>query len=142
MVNIYFCVQLKVKEFTDENNCSDQRSLHFNFQTTSDGVTGCWNDPIAECKLDFAQIGPYWQVDCSISPAIIGNNDEICDQGITQIELTNADGDTGVVIEVQVLPNSNVSGEKDHYFEGGEGMIADTLINNSDTIQTIMYVAH
>jgi hypothetical protein len=141
VVNIYFCVQLKVKEFTDSKNCSDQRSLHFNFQTTSDGVTGCWNDPIAECKLDFAQIGPYWQVDCSISPAIIGNNDEICDQGITQIELTNADGDTGVVIEVQVLPNSNVSGEKDHYFEGGEGMIADTLINNSDTIQIITYIA-
>lgn len=142
VVNIYFCVQLKVKEFTDSNSCHNQRSLHFNFQTTSDGVTGCWNDPIAECKLDFAQIGPNWEVDCATSPAIIGNNDEICDQGITQIRLTNADSDTDVVIEVQALPNANVSGENDHYFEGGEGTIADTLINNSDTMQTIMYVAH
>ncbi len=140
-ISISMCLNLKVKKFDTSLDCIEQRSLHFNFQTTSDGVTGCWNDPIAECKLDYAQIGPNWEVDCSTSPVITGNNDEICGRGITQIDLTNSDSDTLVVIDVKVLPNPKVTGEKKHYFESGKGTITDTLINNSDTIQIITYIA-
>jgi hypothetical protein len=64
VVNINLCVNLKVREFVTGGDCQSNRNLQINFQTTSDGVTGCWNDPVAECKLDKAQIGPNWKIDC------------------------------------------------------------------------------
>lgn len=77
-VNINFCVNLKVKTFSSAQECNNNRSLHFNFQTTSHGVSGCWDDPIAECKLDFAQVGPAWEVDCRQLPKVLGNDRALC----------------------------------------------------------------
>jgi len=139
-VNINFCVNLKVRTFSNQQECNDNRDLHFNFQTTSDGVSGCWEDPIAECKLDFAQIGPAWEVDCSQPPKVLGPNPVLCKEGNANLVLTNADGDGNVIIDVQYQDNPNVSGENNHIFNGF-GTINDFLINNSSSVQVVTYIA-
>ncbi|MBK8347035.1 MAG: T9SS type A sorting domain-containing protein [Saprospiraceae bacterium] len=63
--NIYFCTELHVKTFATQNEFETNKNLRFNFQTTTDGATGCWEDPIMECTRDYAQIGPDWVIDDS-----------------------------------------------------------------------------
>jgi gliding motility-associated-like protein len=140
VVPIEFCVDLKVKVFETEEECFENKDLHFNFQTTSDGVSGCWEDPVAECKLDFAQIGPKWEIDCERPPKVIGNDQELCTEGMVEIDLTNEDGSSTVDIECEVLPNSNVTGQMDHTFPGGFGTIDDYLTNIGTNTEVIEYV--
>ena len=135
-----FCVNLKVRTFSSQEECSDNRSLKFNFQTTSDGVSGCWEDFVAECKLDFAQVGPAWEVDCSQPPKVLGQNQVLCKEGFANLILTNADGDNNVVIDVEVQDNPNVTGENNHIFNGF-GTINDFLVNNSSSVQVVTYIA-
>ncbi|MBK9255210.1 MAG: T9SS type A sorting domain-containing protein [Saprospiraceae bacterium] len=72
VTNINICMDLKVRTFENAQQASEGRNLRINFHTTSDGVTGCWNDPAAECKRDYAQIGPDWKVSCdTFEPAPI-----------------------------------------------------------------------
>ena len=138
--NLNFCVNLKVRTFSSQDECIENRSLQFNFQTTSDGVTGCWEDFVAECKLDFAQVGPKWEVDCSQPPKVLGQDKELCIEGFTDLVLTNADGDNNVVINVEVQDNPNVSGENNYIFNGF-GTINDFLVNNSSSVQVVTYIA-
>ncbi len=142
IANISFCVDLKVREFDNEADCIANRSLHFNFQTTSDGVSGCWNDPVAECKLDKAQIGPNWQIDCDRPPKILGDDFELCHEGMVNIELTNEDGSGSVTIIVNHIPNADVSGANDFVFTGGSGTIDDYLISSSTGITIQQYEAY
>jgi len=137
-VDVNFCIDLKVREFNDDSECIANRSLRFNFQTTSDGVTGCWNDPIAECKLDLAQHGPRWEIDCATIPNVIGHNDEVCSHEPTNIEVYTEDG-SGLDIEVISQNNPFVLGQKNHTITGGSGIINDTLINNTDNDQIVYY---
>lgn len=65
VVELNFCIDLQVKVFNSDVECYVNRNLDFNFQTISHGVSGCYNDPTAECTLDYAQIGPNWNIDCS-----------------------------------------------------------------------------
>lgn len=65
-----------------------KESLRFNFITTSDGVTGCYEDLIAECKLDFAQIGPDWKVDCVLPPRVNVSDKDLCYEGFVNTFLT------------------------------------------------------
>ncbi len=144
VVSINFCIDLKVKEFDSNADCIKNRNLRFNFQTTSDGVTGCWNDPVAECKLDYAQIGPNWEIDCSenmyVSAGISGTSVEICSQESTDFEIFIKDGGDDD-IHVTFINNPFISGQKNHIFYGGEGTIADILTNNADTTQIAYYIA-
>jgi len=139
--DLSFCVNLKVRTFTSEQECSDNRDLHFNFQTTSHGVSGCWDDPIVECKLDFAQIGPLWEIECTQLPVILGENKILCKEGNTNLLLTNADGNNNIIIDVEFTDNPDVSGENSHVFNGF-GTINDFLVNNSSSIQTVSYIAN
>lgn len=138
VVDINFCIDLKVRKLISAEDCVRNRSLRFNFQTTSDGVTGCWNDPIAECKLDYAQIGPNWEIDCATIPKVIGSNDEVCSYEPTNIEVSTEDG-SNLDIQVIAQNNQNVSGQKNHTITGGSGIIKDTLINNTDSVQIVYY---
>ncbi|MBK8516161.1 MAG: hypothetical protein IPL55_07680 [Saprospiraceae bacterium] len=140
--NINFCVNLQVREFADENECNANKSLRFNFQTTSDGVSGCWNDPTAECKLDKKQIGPNWQIDCVRPPKVLGNDREICRNGNANIFMTNSAGSSAVTIVVTPVPNPFVSGANSHNFSNGSGTINDFLTNNSSSIQIQKYEAY
>ncbi|HMU04171.1 MAG TPA: hypothetical protein PJ990_11120, partial [Saprospiraceae bacterium] len=137
-VDINFCVDLKVRELNNAEDCIRNRSLRFNFQTTSDGVTGCWNDPIAECKLDYAQIGPNWEIDCATIPNVIGQNLEVCSNEPLNLEIFTEDG-SGLDIEVISQNNPFVSGQKNYIITGGSGIINDTLINNTDNDQFVFY---
>jgi hypothetical protein len=141
VVSINFCVDLTVREFDDPAECTANRSLRFNFQTTSDGVSGCWNDPIAECKLDFAQIGPAWEIDCARPPKILGNDFEICHEGTVDIDLVTEDGSNLTIIVTQI-PNPDVTGANDHIFPGGFGNIDDFLTNTSSSTTIQYYEAY
>ncbi|MBK9736707.1 MAG: gliding motility-associated C-terminal domain-containing protein [Saprospiraceae bacterium] len=142
VVNINFCVDLKVREFDNQADCNANKSLQFNFQTTSDGVSGCWNDPVAECKLDKAQIGPAWQIDCRRPPKVLGNDDELCHEGIIDIDLTNEAGIGGVDLVVTHIPNPDVTGAMDHLFTNGSGTIDDYLTNTSANTTIQEYEAY
>ncbi len=137
VVNINFCINLKVKEFENEADWSANKNLKISFQTTSDGVSGCWNDPIAECKLDKAQIGPEWQVDSDSTPNVQGADFELCHEGQIDIDLTHENGLGNVTIIVEPILNPVVSGAMSHIFPNGSGTIDDYLISSSSgtTIQ-------
>jgi hypothetical protein len=56
VAEVFFCFELTVRDdFLTDNECS-QADLKVGFQTFSDGVAGCWEDPSGECLLDEAQI--------------------------------------------------------------------------------------
>lgn len=141
VVDINFCVDLTVREFDDPAECVANRSLRFNFQTTSDGVSGCWNDPVAECKLDLAQIGPAWEIDCARPPKILGNDFELCHEGEIDIDLVTEDGSNLTIIVTQI-PNPDVTGANDHIFPGGAGTIDDYLTNTSSSTTIQYYEAY
>lgn len=141
VVSINFCVDLTVREFDDPADCIANRSLRFNFQTTSDGVSGCWNDPVAECKLDYAQIGPNWEIDCARPPKILGNDFELCHEGEIDIDLVTEDG-SNLTIIVTHIPNPDVTGAMDHVFPGGAGTIDDYLTNTSSSTTIQYYEAY
>jgi hypothetical protein len=63
---INFCLDLKVKDHVSTLDCMNHDDLQIGFQTFSQGLVGCWEDPIGECLLDFAQYGPSWIVACPI----------------------------------------------------------------------------
>jgi len=144
VVSINFCIDLKVKTFDAETDCFNNRNLRFNFQTTSDGVTGCWNDPVAECLRDYAQIGPNWEIDCSqslnVNAGISGNAVEICSHESAGLALFLENG-SNEIIEVYFLNNPHIFGQKIHTFNSGQGAIDDNLVNTSDTTQILYYIA-
>jgi len=140
--NVNICINLKVREFDNEADCFANRSLQINFQTTSDGVSGCWNDPVAECKLDKAQIGPNWQIDCNRPPKVLGNDFELCTEGMTNIDLTNEYDLGNIAIIVEPMPNPAVSGAMSHIFPNGSGTIDDYLISSSSGTTIQKYVVY
>ncbi|MBK8348804.1 MAG: hypothetical protein IPL08_14760 [Saprospiraceae bacterium] len=113
--------------------------MRFSFQTTSDGVSGCWEDAF-ECKFDYAQIGPNWEIDCNRPPKVVGPPRELCKEGNANLPVATEDGSSNVTIDVTYIDNSNVSGENNHTFAGGSGLINDYLINNSQSIQVVRYI--
>lgn len=55
---------LRVKDFDNNDDCSEKNDLSIGFQTFSDGTAGCWEDPAGECLLDRSMHGPAWEVQC------------------------------------------------------------------------------
>jgi len=129
---------LRVKEFDSFEDCLANRDLSISFQTFSDGVAGCWEDPVGECLLDRAMFSPAWEVECEAPPAVEGPDEEICHDGITNILVQTVDGSTNTII-VEVEDNPNVTGEMSYVFEGGTGTIQDDLLNLTNTEQVVIY---
>lgn len=142
VVTILLCVNLKVQEYVDFNDCKAKESLRFNFITTSDGVTGCYEDLIAECKLDFAQIGPDWKVDCVLPPRINASDKDLCYEGFVNTLLTTVTPDPNVSIIVEQIPNPDVTGAMDHEFFGGSGTLNDFLTNTSSSVTVQQYIIY
>ena len=143
VADIHFCFDMKVRESFPADNFEAYSDLHVNFQTTSAGVTGCWNDPVAECKLDLTQKGPKWKIICedTNTPKVMGDvNSEICTNTRMDLELS-VDSPDSFNIDVVAIPNPLISGTKNHYFVNNQGFINDTLVNLSSAVQVQKYVA-
>lgn len=76
--NINFCIDLKVKDLEDLQDCENQK-LDITLAVTADGETGCWSD--IACSLSTPL---YFEtaIDCSSEPLQIQLSDvEICEGG-------------------------------------------------------------
>ncbi|MDF1696034.1 MAG: gliding motility-associated C-terminal domain-containing protein [Saprospiraceae bacterium] len=129
---------LTVKEFDNFDDCFENKDLSISFQTFSDGVAGCWEDPVGECILDRAMFSPPWEIECEAPPAVEGPDDELCHDGVTDIFVQTVDGSTTTVI-VEVEDNPFVTGENNYTFNGGTGTIMDDLLNLTNDIQIVIY---
>jgi len=131
---------IKVKEFESEEECMENNDLRIVFNTFSDGGAGCWEDNEAECLNDRLQSSPWWKVNCAIVPDLITENDNICSGETTNINV-RIDGDGTDTIEVTFIDNPNITGEKNHIFPGGSGVITDTLtmVNESTYVPDTVY---
>lgn len=139
-VNVEFDIQMTIKEFQDMAECLNfQNDLTFSIQTFSDGVTGCWEDPTAECLKDVNQVISY-PIECELPPGVIANPNpvEICSGDELLVNVTTDDGSN---LEIIVTPEDNpdVDGENEYTFMGS-GDITDVLINNSGSVQTVTYI--
>ena len=124
-VDINFCFNTTTKSL-DEVNCTANRDLSISFQTTSDAVTGCWEDN--PCIIDPSIMGPNWEINCQISAAVIAMPEsvEIC--GSDQI-LVNVSTEDSSALQITVSPidNPNISGANVYTFDQGLGSITDEL---------------
>ena len=142
-VDVDVCFDLVVKSFEDEDgdgepdeDCEENRDLQIVFQTTSDAVSGCWEDN--PCIIDPSITGPAWLIDCDVPPLVLGDDAEICNMGTLDIGVTTEDG-SAVDIEVEVMDNPNVDGETNFSFTGGFGVIDNTLTNTSGNVEIVIY---
>lgn len=139
MAQIDWNFKLRVKKFEDLEDCFDNDKLFISFQTFSDGVAGCWEDPVGECLLDRAMYGPIWTIGCSETPpAVIANDLEICTEQVADIAVNTENGSQNAII-VKALDNPNITGGNDYEFENGAGIISDSLVNNSEEDQILQY---
>ncbi len=127
-------INLKVKEFSTQEECLDNDDLLISFQAFSDGGTGCWDDPIAECLIDKPQFSPAWKVNCDMSPGILATSEQqaICSGSTVEIDVSQDDGLATEDIEITFEENPNVYGQANHYFYNGYGTINDILTINDD----------
>lgn len=139
---INFCMTLVVKTFDSVEECLAANDLTFSFQTFSDGVAGCWEDPLGECLLDLAQFGPSWEVDCNVSPPAEAEPVLICSGDEAGVQVTIEGGLNGDII---IMPDPDkptaVEGLGEHEFSGGSGIIDDILENCSSDIDSAHYIA-
>ncbi len=143
LVPVDVCFDLIVKAFPDEDgdgipdeDCEMNRDLQISLQTTSDAVTGCWEDN--PCIIDPSITGPAWEINCDVPAEVLGDDVEICFTETLDIDVNTDDG-SAVDIVVEVIDNPNVDGETDFMFTGGNGTIDNTLTNTSSTVQIVMY---
>lgn len=135
---IDWTLNLKTKVYEDEEECLMADDLWVSFQTFSDGVAGCWEDPVGECLIDRAMFSPSWKLHCEKIPAVAALDHEYCNGATANVELHTLDGLPHDII-VEYVENPNVTGAMNHEFEGGSGVIQDVLINISDEPQVMQY---
>lgn len=138
-LTVEICMNLRTRVFDNIDDCNANRDLQISFVTTSDGVSGCWNDPIAECKLDVAQVGPQWELDCT-PPVLVDFEDvEICDNATLNSEFITSDG-SATPINIEPIPNPNVTGMNPYTFPNGSGTVTDMLDNITTSVQVAEYI--
>jgi hypothetical protein len=135
---IEICMTLTTREFESTDECNENRSLRIRFITTSDGVSGCWNDPVAECRLDVGQVGPAWAIDCTEPVRVEFEDVELCNEGTLNVVISTQDGSTTPIF-VEPIPNPFVTGMNSYEFPTGFGTITDMLTNTSNTVQIAEY---
>lgn len=146
VATINWCFTVTTKVFDTEAECLENNDLQINLFAFSDGVAGCWEDPVGECLLDLPQFGPPWLLECEMPPMVEDDPDtptntiEICNGDFADLPLVNDDGSSND-IQVTVTPNPDVTGEMDHFLTGGFGSIGGNLMNTSTSVQTVVYEA-
>ncbi len=124
-VDIDFCFLITTKSL-DEVSCTENRDLSISIQTTSDAVTGCWEDN--PCIIDPSMVGPNWEINCNTSVAVLAvpESVEIC--GSEQISVSvSAEDNSASQITVTPIVNPNISGANAYSFDQGVGSITDEL---------------
>jgi hypothetical protein len=139
-LTVEICMNLRTRIVGNGDDCQTNSDLQISFVTTSDGVSGCWNDPVGECKLGVAQIGPDWEIDCSELPDanVTFEDTEIAYGGRLHSEFTAAD--STYLIKIVPIPNPMISGMNEYLFTNGTGTITDRLFNLSDEPETAQYL--
>ncbi|MDF1698860.1 MAG: T9SS type A sorting domain-containing protein [Saprospiraceae bacterium] len=137
-VTVDWDFELTVKEFDTFEECFENRDLQISFQSFSQGLVGCWEDPIGECLIDKSQFGPLWEIGCEAPSNVIAEDQEICYEGTTDIDVQTEDGSINTII-VEFIDNPNVSGENNYTFPDGFGTITDNLLNLTNTTQYVGY---
>ena len=129
-VDIQFCLDLKTKSNIDANSnidCADNRDLSIAMQTTSDAVTGCWEDN--PCVIDPSINSPNWEMNCSLisDVTIDPPSAEICGSGAISIEVS-VDNNSDNEVSVTPIDHPSISGATEYLFSSGQGIIADSLV--------------
>ncbi len=139
VANISICFDMKVRTFLTIEELSNNSDLHINFQITSDDQTGCWI-PTLRQPIKSKQFGPNWSIACRPSSSIIDIKDTtICNETSPQLLIFNENPLDSTAIIVKTVLNNKVLGNRDHYFHNGNGVINDTLVNTTDSIQEVIY---
>ena len=129
-VVIDFCMDLRTKSLVDENgnlDCSDNTDLRISFQTTSDAVTGCWEDN--PCVIDPSVQGPNWEINCAEKTIeVIASLDSlsVCESELFNIAVNTVDGSTAGIIVTPVF-NPNILGAIEYSFANGQGIVEGSL---------------
>jgi len=143
-VAVEFCISLTVKGLDAE--CDLPRSLQVQLFPTSDGITGCWDDP-EPCLQLIPVVSPPWRASCdSASVSLIEAEDMTICSGSTVDEVISISGDA-TQITVSYIDNPAVLGEGSSsgwgslgvLLLGQQGVIGDQLVNTSDEPQVVTY---
>ncbi len=146
--NVEFCFELTVREdFADETECN-QADLTIGFQTFSDGVAGCWEDPVGECLLDEAQEITF-NLQCNVPPEVWVEGapcpapDRICPYEVCtggQLDI-NVELEDGSSLDIEIVFDdlgTGVTGGNNFTFPGF-GTIDDVLVNPTTSPQVVEY---
>ena len=135
-VDIDVCFELTTKSLADVDgdgipDCTNNTDLSISFQTTSDAVTGCWEDN--PCIIDPSINGPNWEIKCSTSAVVLATplSLEICESENVLVDLSTQDG-SPTEITVTPVTNSNITGANAYTFSNGIGSIVDLLLLADD----------
>lgn len=128
-INICFDLLTKSLEDIDGDgilDCTSDTDLSISIQTTSDAVTGCWED--SPCINDPSITGPNWEINCQSTTAVIAipDNVEICGSDNIMVDVITQDGSASE-ITVTPIDNPNITGANAYTFSGGVGIIEDSL---------------
>ncbi len=138
-VDIDWKLTLFVKEFSTIDELYNADDLSINFQTFSDGVAGCWEDPVGECLFDKKQVSPLWRVNNQVTLLNIEEYENLVYEE-TQLDIDiSISGSLEHEVIVTFVPNSNIAGANDYSFANGVGTITDYLINTSGENQLAVY---
>ncbi len=135
--DVDYCIDLVVREFSDMAECELNKNLNFGFQTFSDGVAGCWEDPVGECLLDESQTFVL-EAECNVPPPIQGGPVEICTGFPANLDVSTADGSVNL-INITPVNNPSITGATSWTFPSGFGTITDVLTNTSNVVQSQFY---
>jgi uncharacterized repeat protein (TIGR01451 family) len=137
--DLSLCFDMKVRTFLSNAEIENNTGLNINIQATSDDQTGCWND-VFQNPIEAKQFGPNWSIACSPSSSVIlGKDTIICTGSSPSMEISNENPLDSNGIIVKTIFNNKVTGNRDHYFDQSYGVINDTLVNTTDTIQEVLY---
>ncbi|MFT6336496.1 MAG: putative repeat protein (TIGR01451 family) [Saprospiraceae bacterium] len=137
--SIEWTFKIKTKTFETEEECLQKGDLRIGFQTFSDGVAGCWEDPVGECLLDRSMLGPNWNIGCTeLPPEVVAEDVTICSGETLNINVATIDGSLNT-IAVKKVNNLFVSGENDVVFFDGFGIINDQITNLTTETQILQY---
>ncbi len=141
VAQISICFDMKVRTFLSNDKIKNNTGLNINFQLSLDDQTGCWRDGLRpHQQIDSKQFGPNWSIACSPSSSVIlGKDTIICTGSSPSMEISNENPLDSNGIIVKTIFNNKVTGNRDHYFDQGYGVINDTLVNTTDTIQEVLY---
>ncbi|MFT4533656.1 MAG: hypothetical protein ACJA1A_001835 [Saprospiraceae bacterium] len=142
MATIDWTFKIRAKTFETEEECLEKGDLKIGFQSFSDGVVGCWEDPVGECILDRSMFGPSWSIGCADLPSeVVAEDITICSGETLELNVSTIDGAPNTIV-VKKVYNQLISGENDFEFENGAGVISDQLINLTSKTQIQQYSAY